>query len=66
VERRDIILPLTGRSDPPPTQQSPLSYEVTITVGNDTWSYAEITMLRMNEFDEPFAHNDHNTLRRVG
>jgi hypothetical protein len=43
-----------------------LSYEVTITVGNDTWSYAEIRMLRMNEFDEPFAHNDHNTLRRVG
>jgi len=45
---------------------STLSYEVTITVGDDTWSYAETTMLRMNEFDEPFAHNDHNTLRRVG
>lgn len=44
---------------------STLSYEVTITVGNDTWSYDEVTMLRMKEFDEPFAHTDHNTLRRV-
>ncbi|MGB8861563.1 MAG: heme-binding beta-barrel domain-containing protein [Ilumatobacteraceae bacterium] len=45
---------------------STLSYEVTITVGTDTWSYEETTMLRMNEFDEPFAHTDHNTLHRVG
>jgi hypothetical protein len=45
---------------------STLSYEVTVTVGDDTWSYDETTMLRMNEFDEPFAHTDHNTLRRVG
>jgi hypothetical protein len=44
---------------------STLSYEVTITVGADTFSYDEVTMLRMNEFDEPFAHTDHNTLRRV-
>ena len=44
---------------------STLSYKVTITVGADTWSYDEVTMLRMNEFDEPFAHTDHNTLRRV-
>jgi hypothetical protein len=46
---------------------STLSYEVTITVnGDDSWSYHETTMLRMREFDEPFAHIDHNTLRRVG
>jgi hypothetical protein len=45
---------------------STLSYEVTITVGADTWSYDETTMLRMNEFPAPFAHTDHNTLRRVG
>ena len=45
---------------------STLSYEVTITVGGDTWSYDETTMLRMNEFAAPFAHTDHNTLRRVG
>ena len=45
---------------------STLSYQVSITAGDDTWSYDETTMLRMNEFDEPFAHTDHNTLRRVG
>jgi len=45
---------------------SSLSYEVTITVGPDSWSYDEITMLRMNEFAEPFPHTDHNTLHRVG
>ena len=45
---------------------STLSYEVTITIGRDTWSYDETTMLQMNEFAEPFAHTDHNTLRRVG
>jgi len=45
---------------------STLSYEVTITVGEDTWSYAETTMLRMKEFEVPFAHTDHNTLRRTG
>jgi hypothetical protein len=45
---------------------STLSYEVTITISDDTWSYDETTMLRMNEFAEPFAHTDHNTLRRVG
>jgi hypothetical protein len=44
---------------------STLSYEVTITLGDDSWSYDEVTVLRMNEFDEPFAHTDHNTLRRV-
>lgn len=46
---------------------STLSYEVTITVdaGAGTWSYDETTMLRMNEFPEPFAHTDHNTLHRV-
>jgi len=45
---------------------STLSYEVTITLGEDTWSYDETTMLRMKEFPEPFAHTDHNTLHRVG
>ncbi len=45
---------------------STLSYEVTITITGDTWSYAETTMLQMKEFAEPFAHTDHNTLRRVG
>jgi hypothetical protein len=45
---------------------STLSYEVTITVGDDSWSYDETTMLQMNELPEPFAHTDHNTMRRVG
>jgi len=44
---------------------SSLSYEVTITTSGDTWSYDETTMLRMNEFDAPFAHTDRNTLRRT-
>jgi len=44
---------------------SSVSYEVTITLGDGTWSYDETTMLRMKEFPEPFAHTDHNTLRRV-
>lgn len=42
---------------------STLSYDVTITLGDGTWSYHETTMLRMDEFPEPFAHVDHNTLR---
>lgn len=45
---------------------STLSYKVTVTSGDDTWSYDEVTMLQMKEFPEPFAHTDHNTLRRVG
>ena len=44
---------------------STLSYEVTLTVGDDAWSYDETTMLRMREFDQPFAHTDHNSLRRA-
>jgi hypothetical protein len=46
---------------------STLSYEVTITTdaAADTWSYDETTMLKMDEFPEPLAHTDHNTLRRV-
>jgi hypothetical protein len=44
---------------------STLSYEVTITADMDAWSYDETTMLQMNEFDEPFAHTDRNTLRRA-
>jgi hypothetical protein len=45
---------------------STIGYEVTITINDDdTWSYAETTMLKMREFDEPFPHTDHNTLRRA-
>ena len=46
---------------------STLSYNVDVTINDDgSWSYAEVTMLKMSEFPEPFAHTDHNTLRRVG
>jgi len=45
---------------------STISYEVTITTSADSWSYYETTMLKMTEFPEPFAHTDHNTLRRKG
>lgn len=45
---------------------SSLSFEVTITIDGDTWSYDEVTMLRMKEFAEPLAHTDHNTMHRVG
>lgn len=46
---------------------STLSYDVTITVNDDgSWSYDEITMLKMDEFPEPFPHTDHNILRKVG
>jgi hypothetical protein len=44
---------------------SSLSYEVTISVTNVSWSYHETTILDMAELDEPFAHTDHNTLRRT-
>jgi hypothetical protein len=45
---------------------STTSYEVTITVGaDDTWSYAETTMLQMAEIAGPFPHTDANTLHRV-
>jgi hypothetical protein len=45
---------------------STLSYDVTITINPDgSWAYDETTMLQMDEFPEPFAHTDHNTLFRV-
>ncbi len=46
---------------------STLSYDVTITINPDgTWAYDELTMLKMVEMDEPFAHTDYNTLHKVG
>ena len=44
---------------------STLSYEVTITIGDGTWSYEELALLKMPEFADPFPHTDHNTLHRV-
>ena len=45
---------------------SSVSYDATITVNDDgTWSYSEVTMLKMKEFPELFKHSDHNTLHRT-
>ena len=45
---------------------SSVAYDVTITVnGDDTWSYSEMTMLQMKEFEAPFEHSDSNTLTRI-
>jgi hypothetical protein len=45
---------------------STLSYVVDVTVNPDgSIAYDETTMLKMKEMAEPFAHTDHNTLRRV-
>jgi len=45
---------------------SSVTYEVTITIGDGTWSYAESTGLKMKELPGVFAHTDSNTLNRVG
>ncbi len=42
------------------------AYEVNVSVDGDTLTYDETTTLAMKQFDEPFAHTDRNTLRRVG
>ena len=34
--------------------------------GDGSWSYDETTMLKMDEFPEPFTHTDRNILRKVG
>ena len=47
------------------THASTLSYEATVSIAEDTWSYAESTMLKMSEFSEPLSHTDHNTLHRA-
>ena len=45
---------------------STLSYAVTVTIGDGSWSYDETTMLKMSELAEPLAHTDHNTLTPAG
>ena len=42
-----------------------MHYEVTITIGDDTWSYEEDTVLDMDVFDELYHHTDRNTLHRT-
>jgi hypothetical protein len=45
---------------------SSVSFEITVTLGDGTYSYAESTMLRMKELDDLLPHTDHNTLHKVG
>jgi hypothetical protein len=40
-------------------------FEVTITVGEDTWSYDETTMVELTKLDRVLSHTDRNTLNRV-
>ena len=42
-----------------------ISYEVTITVNGDEFTYHEDSVLEMAELDEPLHHTDGNTLKRV-
>jgi hypothetical protein len=45
---------------------SSMTYDLTITVhGDGTWTYDQATMLKMNEFPEPFDHHDKSTLTKV-
>jgi len=42
-------------------------FSITITVHDeDSWSYEQTTTLQIKGVDEPFAHTDRNTLRRLG
>jgi hypothetical protein len=41
------------------------SFEVTITVGHDTWSYEETTVVDLTKMGQVLAHTDRNTLKRV-
>ncbi len=43
-----------------------VSFRMTVTVGADTWSYDEDTVLLPADRAEPFHHTDANTLVRVG
>jgi len=41
-------------------------YEATITVGNGTFSYDEVSVIEHRRMGETVRHTDHNRLRRVG
>jgi hypothetical protein len=46
---------------------STIAYTSTISINSDdSWSYTEVTTLKMKEFPDPFAHTDLNLLHRVG
>jgi hypothetical protein len=46
---------------------STIAYTSTISINSDdSWSYTEVTTLKMKEFPDPFAHTDLNLMHRVG
>jgi hypothetical protein len=45
---------------------SSLSYGVTVTSKpDDTWSYPQVTIVKLGELSDPFEHADRNIMRRV-
>ncbi len=40
-------------------------YEVTITIGDGTWSYEQTTVVDISKLGRVLAHTDRNTLQRV-
>ena len=73
AESRSFSLGATTGSETMGVLQNPyllgaaktLHYSATITIGNDSFSYEETTVLQMNELAEPLNHTDRNTLRRI-
>ena len=59
LDRREQVPLGSTRRRSATTSPSPIN-------DDGSWSYDETTMLKMDEFAEPFAHTDHNTLRKVG
>ena len=47
------------------TQARAITYEVTITVGDGTWTYASNLAIEHTRWHEVVAHTDRNTLHRV-
>lgn len=47
------------------TNASTVRYECVVRVGDGEFTYDEVSVLKMKEFDELFNHTDKNALRRV-
>lgn len=47
------------------TNASTVRYECVVKIGDGTFTYDEVSVLKMKEFDELFNHTDKNALRKV-
>ena len=47
------------------TNASTVRYECVVQIGDGTFTYDEVSVLKMKEFDELFNHTDKNVLRKV-